>query len=72
MGDIEREILEMLQEELGVELQLGDDLTRLGIDSLRMTQLAARLERRFDFRNDQDVFEVETVNDLVQYVRDRT
>ena len=61
-----------LREELGRDVRATDSLSSLGIDSLRMAQLATELETRFAFRVDEELLDVETVKELVEYVRSRS
>ena len=70
-NSIEAEIVEALSQELGKDVDLAVSLGSLGIDSLRMAQLATELERRFDFRVDEELLDVETVKELAEYVRTR-
>lgn len=72
MDAIESEIVRVLGDEFGGNPQPTDELMGLGVDSLRMADLATELERRFGIKIDQDLFEVETIRDLAEYVRDRS
>lgn len=72
MNSSKDEIVRALSVELGKEVRATDSLDSLGIDSLRMAQLAGDLERRFGFSVDEELLDVETVNDLVEYVQSRT
>ncbi len=72
MNSIETEIMQALNAELGRDVHATDSLNSLGIDSLRMVQLAAELERRFEFRVDEELLDVETVEELAVYVRSRS
>ena len=71
MRTIEVEIVQALHDETGKEVSATDSLDSLGIDSLRMAQLATQLERRFDFRVDEELLDVGTVKELADYVRSR-
>ena len=48
-----------------------DSLRSLGLDSLRLPAHATELERRFEFRVDAELSDVETVEELAWYVRFR-
>jgi acyl carrier protein len=72
MHPLEIELVQALSEELGREVHGSDSLDSLGIDSLRMVQLAAELERRFEFRVDEELLDVETVEELTAYVQSRS
>ena len=71
MGPIEAEILRALEGEIGYRPRSSDSLTALGLDSLRMAELAAELEREFGIRVDEELLDVDTVCELVGYVRSR-
>ena len=72
MNPVATEIIQALREELGRDVDLTDSLGSLGIDSLRMSQLATELERRFGFRVDEELLDVETVEELAEYVHSRS
>ena len=66
------EIVRVLSQELGRDVRATDSLDSLGIDSLRMAQLATELESRFGFRVDEELMDVETVEELADYVQSRS
>ena len=72
MNSVETDILQALREELGKDVRATDSLASLGLDSLRMAQLASELESRFGFRVDEELLDVGTVQELVEYVRTRS
>lgn len=72
MKSIETEVIQTLNAELGRDVQATDTLDSLGVDSLRVVQLATELERRFEFRVDEELLDVETVKELAAYVRSRS
>jgi acyl carrier protein len=72
MDTIEIEIERALGKELGRRPRATDSLTSLGLDSLRMAELATRLESEFGIRVDEELLDVETVGELANYVRIRT
>ena len=72
MNPLETELVQALGEELARDVHLTDSLGSLGLDSLRMAQLATELEKRFGFRADEELLDVETVEELVEYVRSRS
>ncbi len=71
MNPVETEIVQALREELGRDVHATDSLGSLGVDSLRMAQLATELESRFGFRVDEELLDVATVKELAEYVRSR-
>lgn len=68
---VQTEILRALRSELGRDVRAGDSLGSLGLDSLRMAQLAGQLENRFGFKADEELLDVDTVEELIEYVRAR-
>jgi len=72
MNPVETEIIKALRQELGRDVGATDSLGSLGVDSLRMAQLATELERRFAFRVDEELLDVETVEELTEYVCSRS
>lgn len=61
----------MIQERLGVAVAPADPITSLGVDSLALMDFVAVLEKEFCFRADQDIFDVETVGELADYIGER-
>ena len=71
MDAVEQQIVQVLQDELGRCVTPADSLDRLGIDSLRMAELASGLQHRFGIRVDEELVDVGTVAELADYVRRR-
>ena len=46
-------------------------LAMIGIDSVAMAELTFELEKRFSIKIDDDILDVDTVDDLIQYVTNR-
>jgi acyl carrier protein len=69
---LEEQISRVLSEELGRDVRVTDSLDSLGIDSVRMAQLAIEIEDHFGFRVDEELLDVETVQELAEYVRSRS
>jgi len=67
-NSVETAIIGMLRQEVGRDVAATGSL---GMDSLRMAELATELEVRFGFRIDEELLDVETVKELVEYVRSR-
>jgi acyl carrier protein len=72
MDSIEIELRRALEEETGRRPRATDPLSDLGLDSLRMAELATRLEDQFGVRVDEELLDVDTVADLTHYIRSRT
>lgn len=72
MDPIETKILRALRDEVGGNPRMSDSLTGLGIDSLRMVELATELETSFGIPMDVELLDVETVRELVDYIRSKS
>lgn len=71
METIESVLLEQLAEKFGGQPQLGDSLILVGVDSVGMAELTFDIEKRFNIRVDDGVLAVDTVQDLVDYIREK-
>ncbi len=69
--DLEEKILARLASKFGGSPKLTDDLVLIGVDSIGMAELALELEKEFAISVDEAVVDNETVQDLVDYVRER-
>jgi len=54
-----------------VQPEMDEPLALVGIDSVGMAEMTLELEKRYDIRVDETIFDVDTVADLVSYVRER-
>lgn len=71
MESIEERILTMLSEKFQSNPELEDGLAYAGVDSVGMAELTVELESEFGIRVNDDIFQVDTVQELADYVRDR-
>jgi acyl carrier protein len=69
-SDEEARLRALIQERLGVTVDGAHRLASLGLDSLALMDFVAGLEKEFRFRADQDLFDVETVAELAEYIRE--
>ena len=60
-----------VREHLRVAAELDSRLDSLGVDSVRLAGFVTDLEKTFDFRADQDIFDVETLAELADYIGER-
>ena len=72
MDSIEKIITEQVKAIVGVRPGLSDSLALIGIDSVGMAELTFEIEKKFNIQVDDDVLEVDTVGELVAYVRSKT
>jgi len=49
----------------------NDSLAMIGIDSVAMAELTFELEKRFSIKINDDILDVDSVDELVQYVVNR-
>ncbi len=68
MEGIHEKILELIREVYGKKAQLSDSLLLLGIDSVGMAELTLEVEKRFGIRVNDDIFDVETLAQLAEYI----
>lgn len=62
------QIVDYLRKVCGGSPKGDDSLAMIGIDSVAMAELTFELEKRFSIKIDDDILDVETVDELVQYV----
>jgi acyl carrier protein len=72
MDAIETEILAQLKRLVEVDPKPQDSLALIGLDSVALAELTFELEKAFNVRFDEDIVEIETVGELVEYVRSKT
>lgn len=71
MESIEEQLVAKLSEKFGGSPTLTDDLALIGVDSIGMAELTIELEADFGISVDEDVVDVDTVQDLADYIRVR-
>ena len=71
METIESVLLAQLAEKFGGEPQLSDSLVLVGVDSVGMAELTLDIEKNFNISVDDRVLSVDTVQDLVDYIREK-
>ena len=71
MDSIEDKLRERLAEKFGGSPQLTDGLAFLGVDSIGMAELTVELEKEFNIQIQDDIVDVETVQELADYIRAR-
>ncbi len=62
------QIIDYLRKVCGGAPQGKDSLAMIGIDSVAMAELTFELEKRFAIKIDDDILDVDSVDELVQYV----
>lgn len=71
MDSIEDKLLRSLAEKFGGQPELSDELGLLGVDSVGMAELTVEIEKDFGIPVRDDILGVETVQQLVDYIRER-
>ena len=69
MESIEQKLLDQLVKKFGGNPQLSDSLVLVGVDSVGMAELTVEIERDFKIAVDDQILNVETVQELADYVR---
>ena len=65
---VQTQIFEYLRKVCGGSPKGNDSLAMIGIDSVAMAELTFELEKRFSIKIDDDILDVDSVDELVQYV----
>ncbi len=71
MDPLEQSLLNQLKDKFGGNPQLTDSLMMMGVDSVGMAELTFQIEKDFGIRVDDQILDVDTVEELVAYVRSR-
>lgn len=71
MESIEEKLLSRLETKFGQRPELADGLAYVGIDSVGMAELTVELENDYEIQVDEDIVQVETVQELADYIRER-
>ena len=71
MESIEEKLLAQLAEKFGSQPELQDSLAYIGADSVGMAELTTEIEKQYGISVSDDIFNVETVQEMVDYIRDR-
>lgn len=71
MDSIESKLIGKLGEKFGNEPELGDGLTFIGVDSVGMAEFTVEIENEFGITVSDEIFNVETVQELADYIRER-
>ncbi len=69
--NIEEILINSLGEKFGTQPELDDSLLLLGIDSVGMAELTFDIEQRFKISIDDTLLDVDTVQDLANYIRQK-
>jgi acyl carrier protein len=65
------QVIDYLAKIVGSKPDLEDSLAMIGIDSVAMAELTFDLEKRFAIKIDDEILDVQTVRQLVQYLHQR-
>jgi acyl carrier protein len=63
--------MEYLTKVVGTQPHLEDSLAMIGIDSVAMAEMTFELEKRFGIKIDDEILDVESVRQLVEYLHSR-
>ncbi len=70
-GDsLESTILALVRTKLGHDVQLADSLALLNVDSVGIAELSIEIEQAVGVRMDEGIIDVDSVGQLVEYVRE--
>ena len=71
MEAIEDSLIAKLAEKFGGQPQPDDSLQLIGVDSVGMAELTFEIEKQFGIEVDDSILDVDTVQDLANYIRQR-
>jgi acyl carrier protein len=69
--ETQAQVIEYLSKLVGSRPHLDDSLAMIGIDSVAMAEMTFELEKRFAMKIDDEILDVESVRQLVQYLHQR-
>lgn len=72
MSTVKERLLEMICERRGAPVVATDRLADLGVDSIEMAGFVRELEDGFGVEVDEEVFDLQTVGELIRYVEQRS
>ena len=66
---IEEKLISQLANKFGTQPELSDGLAFIGADSVGMAELTVEIEKEYGIVVSDDIFLVETVQELADYIR---
>lgn len=69
--ETQTQVIDYLAKIVGSRPHLDDSLALIGIDSVAMAEMTFELEKRFSIKIDDEILDVESVRQLVQYLHVR-
>lgn len=71
VDSLESSLINHLHEKFGTRPVLEDSLAMLGVDSVSMAELTYEIEKRYGIIVDDSMMYVDTVENLLDYIRER-
>ena len=68
MSEIQTRVFELIRCKTGIRPRFDDTFDTLKIDSLAMAELTVEIEKTFAIRVDEDIMDVVSIQDLVDYI----
>lgn len=68
---IEEKLIASLAAKFGTNPELEDGLAYAGVDSVGMAELTVEIEQAFGITVNDDIFQVDTVQELADFIRER-
>jgi len=69
--ETQAQVMEYLTKVVGSKPHPDDSLAMIGIDSVAMAEMTFELEKRFGIKIDDEILDVESVRQLVEYLHTR-
>lgn len=71
VDSLEDSLINHLHEKFGTRPSRDDSLAMLGVDSVSMAELTYDIEKRYGIKVDDSMMYVDTVENLIDYIRER-
>ena len=71
VDSLEDSLINHLHEKFGTRPARDDSLAMLGVDSVSMAELTYDIEKRYGITVDDSMMYVDTVDNLIDYIRER-
>ncbi len=71
VDSLEDSLISHLHEKFGTRPARDDSLAMLGVDSVSMAELTYDIEKRYGITIDDSMMYVDTVENLIDYIRER-
>ena len=71
MESLEDQLISQLAKKFDTQPKLSDSLAYVGVDSVGMAELTLEIEEAYGIKVAEDIFDVQTVQEMADYIRER-